>query len=63
MESISRGQLIHHKIQAAMRDWDFGDTLVYEGPEGDDHVYIIGGEHRVYASNLEDFEPMGETEL
>lgn len=54
---ISRGELIHHKIQAVMRDVYFPESeLKYMGVIDDEHTYLIGGEHIVQASNLEDFE-------
>lgn len=54
---ISRGELVHHKIQAVMRDVDFPeDELKYIGVEDGEHIYLIGGEHLVKSSQLEDFE-------
>lgn len=56
---ISKSELIHHKIQAALRENLFmEDDLVYLGFNEDkgEHEYKINGQHIVLASQIEDFE-------
>tara|TARA_Y100000004_G_scaffold120303_1_gene135219 strand:- start:860 stop:1060 length:201 start_codon:yes stop_codon:yes gene_type:complete len=56
---ISKSELIHHKIQAALRENLFmEDDLMYLGfnEEKGEHEYKINGQHIVLASQIEDFE-------
>ena len=55
--SISRGELIHYKIQAAMREHNFPSSeLMYLGVREGEHWYLIAGEHEVPACDIEGFE-------
>ena len=57
MNVPSHGELIHLKIQAAMREWDFpANQLEYIGLRDEEHWYRIAGKHEVPVSALEDFE-------
>jgi hypothetical protein len=54
---ISRAELIHYKIQAAMRENNFReDQMKYLGLKNGKHLYLIDGEHEVFADQFEDFE-------
>lgn len=56
---ISKNDLIHHKIQAAIRENVFqDDDLKYLGFNEDkgEHEYKINGQYIVLASQIEDFE-------
>ena len=56
---ISKSELIHHKIQAALRENLFmEDDLMYLGfnEEKGEHEYKINGQHIVLASQIEDFD-------
>ena len=56
---ISKSDLIHYKIQAAIRENLFqDDDLKYLGFNEDkgEHEYKINGQHIVLASQIEDFE-------
>ena len=56
---ISKSDLIHYKIQAAIRENAFqDDDLMYLGFNEDkgEHEYKINGQHVVLASQIEDFE-------
>ena len=54
---ISRGELIHHKIQAVMREHSFPtNELMYLGERDGDHWYLIAGEHEVPAQLIEGFD-------
>ncbi len=56
--SISRGELVHHQIQAIMRETHFeNDVLMYLGVRDDgQHWYLIANEHEVSAEQLEGME-------
>ena len=55
--SISKGELVHHQIQAIMRDHSFAnDQLMYLGHMDGQHWYLIGGEHEVSSNELEGME-------
>lgn len=58
MKSLSKSDLIHYRIQAAMRENVFGDDqMKYLGIREDGkHWYLIGGEHEVSADQFEEFE-------
>ena len=62
--SISRGELVHHQIQAIMRETHFDDdVLMYLGTREDgEHWYLIAGEHEVSAEQLEGMEEVHPTE-
>jgi hypothetical protein len=57
MNVPTKSELYHLKIQAAMRDYDFGDSLKYLGIEGDGkHWYLIDNQHKVSSDQLIEFE-------
>ena len=63
--NVSRSDLIHHKIQAAMREHHFmDDDLMYLGfnEAKGEHEYKINGQHIVVASQLEGFDRIDEGE-
>lgn len=57
-----KSELLHLKLQAALREYDFPETeLRYLGiQETEDgtpnHFYLIAGEHRVPVDSIEEFE-------
>jgi len=54
---ISRGELIHYKIQAAMRENEWIDEeLKYLGKYEGHHWYLVAGEHEVKAEDIDEFE-------
>jgi hypothetical protein len=54
----SKSELIHYKIQAAMRENIFADgQMKYLGVREDGkHWYLVAGEHEVSADQFEEFE-------
>ena len=61
MNEPSKSELIHLKIQAAMREHCFDeDQMKYLGVRDDEHWYLIAGEHEVPVSAIEDFEFDGD---
>ena len=57
MKVPSKSELIHHKIQAAMRENIFQeDQIKYLGLHDEKHLYLIDGKHEVFADQFEDFE-------
>lgn len=57
MKVPSKTDLIHHKIQAAMRENIFKeDQMKYLGLREGEHWYLIAGKHEVPVSSIEDFE-------
>ncbi len=57
MKVPTREELLHLKIQAAMRENIFDETqLQYLGKRAGHHWYLIGGEHEVSSDQFEDFE-------
>lgn len=63
MQVPSNSELIHYKIQAAMREHHFDeDQMKYLGERDGEHWYRIGGEHEVPVSALEEFEFLGEVD-
>jgi hypothetical protein len=58
MRVPTKSELIHLKIQAAMREYVFEeDQMKYLGLREDNkHWYLIAGEHEVSADQLEEFE-------
>ena len=62
---VSNSELIHHKIQAAMREHNFmDDDLMYLGfnETKGEHEYKINGQYIVVASQLEGFDRIDEGE-
>jgi hypothetical protein len=54
---ISKTELIHLKIQAAMRENVFAeDQMKYLGLKDGKHLYLIDNQHEVFADQFEDFE-------
>lgn len=54
---ISKSELIHYKIQAAMRENSFNENaLKYLGERSDGHWYLIANEYEVNANQIEEFE-------
>jgi hypothetical protein len=58
MKVPTKSELIHHKIQAAMRENIFKeDQMKYLGLREDGkHWYLIDSEHEVSVDQLEEFE-------
>jgi hypothetical protein len=57
MKVPNKTELIHLKIQAAMRENIFDETqMKYLGIKDGKHLYLIDGEHEVFADQFEDFE-------
>jgi len=60
---VSKTDLIHHKIQAALRENLFmDDDLKYLGfnEEKGEHEYKINGQHIVVTSQIEEFDQVEE---
>jgi hypothetical protein len=63
MNVPSQEELLHLKIQAAMRENDFAeDQMKYLGERAGHHWYLIAGEHEVSADQLEVFEMIDDDE-
>jgi|TARA_B100000902_G_scaffold400019_1_gene474617 hypothetical protein len=61
MKVPTQEELIHLKIQAAMREHAWIDEeLKYLGERAGHHWYLIAGEHEVSANQIEDFENVNE---
>lgn len=61
MKVPTQEELIHLKIQAAMREHNFPeDQMKYLGLKAGHHWYLIAGEHEVSADQIEEFEPNDE---
>jgi hypothetical protein len=57
MKLPSKAELIHYKIQAAMRENVFAENqMKYLGERAGRHWYLIDGKHEVSSDQLEDFE-------
>lgn len=57
MKVPSKSELIHYKIQAAMRENIFDENQIkYLGVCDNKHWYLIAGEHEVSAEQFEEFE-------
>lgn len=57
MNVPSKSELIHYKIQAAMRENMFAeDQMKYLGERAGHHWYLIDGQHEVSAEQFEEFE-------
>jgi hypothetical protein len=53
----TKAELIHLKIQAAMRENVFAeDQMKYLGERAGHHWYLIDGQHEVSAEQFEEFE-------
>jgi len=61
MNIPSKTELIHLKIQAAMREKYFEeDQMKYLGIREGEHWYLVANEHEVPVSDIEEFEYVGE---
>jgi hypothetical protein len=57
MKVPTKAELIHYKIQAAMRENVFDETqMKYLGEREGHHWYLIDGQHEVSAEQFEEFE-------
>ena len=57
MKVPSKSELIHYKIQAAMRENMFAeDQMKYLGERAGHYWYLIDGKHEVSAEQFEEFE-------
>ena len=57
MKVPTKEELLHLKIQAAMRENVFAeDQMKYLGERAVHHWYLIDGQHEVSAEQFEDFE-------
>jgi hypothetical protein len=57
MRVPTKEELIHFKIQAAMRENVFAeDQMKYLGERAGHHWYLIDGQHEVSSDQLEEFE-------
>jgi hypothetical protein len=57
MKVPSKEELIHYKIQAAMRENIFAeDQMKYLGERAGHHWYLIDGQHEVSSDQFEEFE-------
>lgn len=57
MNVPSESELYHYRLQSALRENNFkDDQLKYLGVRDGKHLYLIGGEHEVFADQLTGFE-------
>lgn len=57
MQVPSQSELIHLKIQAAMRENHFDeDQMKYLGVRDGEHWYLVANEYEVPVSDIEEFE-------
>ena len=57
MKVPTKSELVHLKIQAAMRENIFEeDQMKYLGVREGEHWYLVAGKHEVPVSCIEDFE-------
>jgi hypothetical protein len=57
MNVPTKEELLHLKIQAAMRENVFADEqMKYLGERAGHHWYLIDGQHEVSSDQFEDFE-------
>lgn len=57
MNVPSQSELIHLKIQAAMREYVFDeDQMKYLGVRDNEHWYLVGNEHEVPVTAIQMFE-------
>ena len=60
---ISPAQLMHLKIQAAMRENNFPENqMQYLGQRDDNHWYLIAGKYEVSAQDIEGFDKRDDEE-
>ena len=63
MKVPTQEELIHLKIQAAMRENLFPeDQMKYLGERAGHHWYLVAGEYEVSADCIEEFEYAGEVD-
>lgn len=63
MKVPTHEELIHLKIQAALRENMFEeDQMKYLGERAGHHWYLVAGEHEVSAGQIEDFEKVDDGE-
>jgi hypothetical protein len=63
MNVPTQEELIHLKIQAAMREHMFEeDQMKYLGERAGHHWYLVAGEHEVSAAQIEDFDMVDDGE-
>jgi hypothetical protein len=63
MKCPSNNELIHLKIQAAMREHSFPeDQMKYLGVRAGHHWYLVAGEYEVRAEEIEAFDRVDEEE-
>jgi hypothetical protein len=57
MKVPTQEELVHLKIQAALREHVFDETeMKYLGERAGHHWYLVAGEHEVSADCIEEFE-------
>ena len=57
MKVPSKSELIHYKIQAAMRENIFDENqMKYLGERAGHHWYLVDGKHEVSVEQFEEFE-------
>ena len=62
--TISRDELFHLNIQAAMREKHFAeDQMKYLGVREGEHWYLIANEHEVPVKYINDFEKVNDASL
>lgn len=63
MKVPTKSELLHLKIQAAMRENHFDeDQMKYLGIRDDEHWYLIANEYEVPVTDIEEFEFAGEVD-
>lgn len=63
MKVPTKSELLHLKIQAAMREHCFDeDQMKYLGVRDGEHWYLVANEHEVPVSDIEEFEFAGEVD-
>ena len=55
MKVPNKGELMHYKIQAAMREYGSLNGIEYKGCINGEHIYEIEG-HLLPSQNIEEFE-------
>ncbi len=60
---ISKVELLHHRLQAVLREHSFSgeNSLAYLGDDDGRHKYLIG-EHEVYVDQITEFECVEDDE-
>lgn len=52
--NVSKGELIHYKLQAILREHNMPpDQIMYLGERGGDHWYLVDGKHEIAAKDIE----------